>query len=192
MLFKKEFKADKPKSGFLSKLYLTPLQRKGLLKWVLYSLLLILLSVLQDVVLSRLRLFGATTDLVPCGIILICILEGAESGSVFALIASALYLFSGTAPGPYSLVFLTALAIGTSIFRQAYLQKGLGAALLCSGLALVLYELLQFAMGLFLGLTTFSRIIGFLITALLTTGVALPLYPIVLAIESIGGETWKE
>lgn len=192
MLFKKEFKADKPKSGFLSKLYLTPLQRKGLLKWVLYSLLLILLSVLQDVVLSRLRLFGATTDLVPCGIILICILEGAESGSVFALIASALYLFSGTAPGPYSLVFLTALAIGTSIFRQAYLQKGLGAALLCSGLALVLYELLQFAMGLFLGLTTFSRIIGFLITALLTTGAALPLYPIVLAIESIGGETWKE
>ena len=130
MLFKKEFKADKPKSGFLSKLYLTPLQRKGLLKWVLYSLLLILLSVLQDVVLSRLRLFGATTDLVPCGIILICILEGAESGSIFALIASALYLFSGTAPGPYSLVFLTALAIGTSIFRQAYLQKGLGAALL--------------------------------------------------------------
>ncbi len=192
MLFKKEFKADKPKSGFLSKLYLTPLQRKGLLKWVLYSLLLILLSVLQDVVLSRLRLFGATTDLVPCGIILICILEGAESGSIFALIASALYLFSGTAPGPYSLVFLTALAIGTSIFRQAYLQKGLGAALLCSGMALVLYELLQFAMGLFLGLTTFSRIVGFLITALLTTAAALPLYPIVLAIESIGGETWKE
>ena len=192
MLFKKEFKPDKPKSSFWGKLYLTQKQRKGLLKWTLYALLLLVLSVLQDVVLSRFRLFGAATELVPCGIVLICILEGAEGGSVFALVASLLYLFSGTATGPYSMVFITALAIGVTIFRQAYLQKGLGAALLCNSLAMVLYQLLQFAMGLFLGLTIWPRVTGFLITAVLSAAVTPILYPIVLSIEAIGGETWKE
>ena len=38
------------------------------------GLLLTLLSLLQDVVFSRLRISGATFDLVPCGILLGCIL----------------------------------------------------------------------------------------------------------------------
>lgn len=192
MLFKKEFRSDKPYSGFWGKLYLTKKQRKGLLKWSLYGALLLVLSLLQDVVLCRFRLFGATTELVPVGIFLICILEGAETGSIFALIASLTYLFSGTATGPYSMVFITALAIGVTIFRQAYLQKGLGAAVLCAAVAVFAYELLQFSMGLFLGLTIFKRLIGFLLTAFLSSLTIPLLYPVTLSIEAIGGETWKE
>lgn len=192
MLFKKEFKSDKPYSGFWGKLYLTKLQRKGLLKWSLYALLLLVLSLLQDVVLCRFRLFGATTELVPVCTFLICILEGAETGSVFALVASLLYLFSGTAAGPYSMVFITAIAIAVTVFRQAYLQKGLGAAVLCAACAMLGYELLQFFMGLFLGLTIPQRFIGFLVTALLSSLTVPLLYPITLSIEAIGGETWKE
>ena len=147
---------------------------------------------MQDVVLCQIRLFGATTELVPVGIFLICILEGAESGSIFALVSSLLYLFSGTAAGPYSMVFITVLAIGVTIFRQAYLQKGLAAAILCAGVAMLVYELLQFLMGLFLGLTIPSRFIGFVVTAALSI-IAIPiLYPIALSIGTIGGETWKE
>lgn len=192
MFFKKEFKADRPYSGFWGKLHLTQKQRKGFLKWTLYGVLLLVLSLLQDVVLCRMRLFGATTELVPVAIFLICVLEGAESGSVFALVASLLYLFSGTAAGTYSMLFITALAIGVTIFRQAYLQKGFGAALICVFAAMLGYELLQFAMGLFLNLTISSRWIGFLMTTLLSC-IAIPvLYPIALSIEKIGGETWKE
>lgn len=192
MGFKKEFKSDKPHSGFWGKLYLTQKQRKELLKWSLYGALLLVLSLLQDVVLCQIRLFGATTELVPVGIFLICILEGAESGSIFALVSSLLYLFSGTAAGPYSMVFITVLAIGVTIFRQAYLQKGLAAAILCAGVAMLVYELLQFLMGLFLGLTIPSRFIGFVVTAALSI-IAIPiLYPIALSIGTIGGETWKE
>lgn len=192
MLFKKEFKSDKPYSGFWGKLHLTRLQRRGLLKWSLYALMLLMLSLLQDVVLCRFRLFGATTELVPVGIFLICILEGAETGSIFALVASLLYLFSGTAAGPYSMVFLTALAICVTIFRQAYLQNGLSAAVLCTAAAMFAYEILQFCMGLFLGLTIPQRFVGFLLTAALSS-LSIPLlYPITLSIESIGGETWKE
>ena len=192
MLFKKEFKSDKPYSGFWGKLYLTHKQRKSLLKWSLYAALLLVLSLLQDVVLCRFRLFGATTELVPVGIFLICILEGAETGSVFALISSLVYLFSGTAAGPYSMVFITALAIGVTIFRQAYLQKGLGAAILCAATAIFAYELLQFLIGLFLNLTIPQRLIGFLLTAFLSSLTIPLLYPVTLSIEAIGGETWKE
>lgn len=188
----KEFRSDRPYSGFWSKLYLTQKQRLGLLKWSLYAALLLALSLLQDVVLCRFRLFGATTELVPVGIFLICILEGSESGSVFALVASALYLFSGTAAGIYCLVFLTGLSIAVTILRQAYLQKGMGAAMLCTALAMLMYEILQFCMGLFLGLTIPGRFVGFLITAVLSMLAAPVIYPIALSIEKIGGKTWKE
>ncbi len=192
MRLKNEFKADKPHSGFWSKLYLTQKQRRSLLKWVLYSILLLGLSVLQDVVLCRFRLFGATSELVPVGIFVITILEGAESGSLFALIASILYLFSGGASGTYTIVFITALAVGFTIFRQAYLQKGFLVALLCAGGAMYLYELLQYLMVLFLRMTLPERITGFLMTATLSV-IAIPVvYPIALSIEKIGGETWKE
>ena len=84
------------------------------------------------------------------------------------------------------------LAIGVTIFRQAFLQKGFGAALLCAGSAILVYQLLQYLMGLFLGLTHPGRIVGFLITALLSMLTVPALYPVALSIETVGGEVWKE
>lgn len=192
MAKKNEFKPDKTGSGFLSKLYLTQKQRKSLLKWTLYLLVLLVLSVLQDVLFSRLRVNGATTDLVPCAIFLICILEGSQNGCIFALVSSLLYLLSGTAPGVYCVVLLTFLAVGACVFRQAFLQKGFGTTMLCTVMATMLYELAVFAIGLLLGLTYPSRIAGFLITGALSLIAAPLLYPILRSIGTIGGETWKE
>ena len=189
---KYEFRPDKPRSSWLSKLYLTQLQRKNILKWGLYGLSLLVLSLLQDVILCRFRIFGATTELVPCAIFLICVLVGTEPGSLFALVTSALYLFSGTAPGPYSMVFITFLAIFSSIFRQAFLQKGFAAAMLCTAVSMVLYVFCNFIFGVFLGLTPLDRFFGVCITAFSTLLAAPILYPIFLSIGSIGGEAWKE
>ena len=108
----KEFKPDKEGAGLLARLYITQKQRRSIYKWSLYALVLLVLSVLQDVVLCRVRVLGATTDLVPCAIILICVLEGGESGAIFSLIASLLYVYSGTAPGPYCMVFLVIFSLG--------------------------------------------------------------------------------
>lgn len=190
MAKKNEFKPDKPYSGFLQKLLLTQKQRRSVLRWALYSLTLVILSVLQDVLLSRVRLFGATTELVPCGIFLICVLEGAERSCIFALVASFLYLFSGTAAGVYSVVFLTVLAVVISILRQSYLQSGFPAAMLCTAVALVLYKLLECFFGVFLELTPLSNIGSFLLTAALTVPAAAVLYPIFLTIG--GGSVWRE
>ena len=187
-----EFRPDKPYSGLLSKLHLTQGQRMALLKWVLYSLALLVLSVLQDVFFSRGILFGATTDLVPCAILLICVLQGSESSLVFGLIASTLYLFSGTAPGAHAIVLLTFLGFFSNILRQSFLRKGFSAAMLCTGAALLIYEICVFAVGLMMGQTYFGRVYVFLMTALLSFLAAPALYPLFLSIGKIGGESWKE
>ena len=188
----KDFKPDKEGAGLLARLYITQKQRKSIYKWALYALVLLLLSVVQDVVLCRFRILGATCDLVPCAIILICIMEGVETGCVFALVSSLIYQFSGSAPGMYAMVFLTAIAIFAAIFRQSYLQKGLGAAFFCTAGALMVYELLIFLMGLFLSLCYPERIVGFLITGGLSL-ISVPLlYPLILFIGSIGGSIWNE
>lgn len=190
MAKKYEFKPDKPRSGFWAKLFLTPTQRRSLLKWTLYAVVLVVLSVVQDVLLSRVRLFGATSELVPCGIFLICILEGIERGSIFALASSLVYLFSGTAAGNYTVVFITVIACLVTALRQAYLQKGFPAALLCAAIAMFVYELATFAIGVFLGLTAWARFGMFCLTALWSTAAIPALYPIILSIG--GGDTWKE
>ena len=187
-----EFKPDKPQINWISKLHLTKLQRSALLKWSLYALFLLFLSLVQDVVLSQFRLFGATTELVPCAIILICIMEGSEKGSVFALVSSALYVFSGAAAGEYSMILITALAVFVCIFRQGFLRKGFAAAMLCAIFAIVVYEMATFAIGFLLGRTILPRFMGFVVTTILNILVTPILYPIALSISSIGGETWKE
>ena len=119
MAKKYEFKPDRPHATFLSKLYLTQKQRKSLLKWVLYGLVLVVLSVLQDVLLCRLDIFGATTELVPCAIFLICLMESVESGTIFALVAGSLYVFSGSSAGNHVIVLIPVIAFMVCLLRQS-------------------------------------------------------------------------
>ena len=191
MAKKHEFRPDKPKFSLLNYLVLAPSQRRSFLKWGLYTVMLVALSVLQDVALSKVRLFGATTELIPCAIFLICILEGVQQGSIFALVSGLLYLFSGTAPGIYSMVAITFCAVGVCILRQAYLQERFSSAMLCVSLAMLCYVLVNFIFGIFLGLTIWSRFPGFLITVVLSLLSVPVLYPVFKAIGKIGGQVWK-
>ena len=192
MAKKYEFQPDKPYATWLSKLHLTRQQQKALLKWVLYALLLVILSVVQDVVLCRLRIDGGTTDLVPCCIFLICLIEGTQRGCVFALVASFFYLRSGSAPGPHVLVLITVLATITTALYQAYLRPGFPAAMLCIILSMTFYEFGIFIFCMLFGQVTISRYMSFLVPAVLSLFIVPVLYPITQAIRSVGGETWKE
>ena len=53
---KYEFKPDKISLSLLNKLYLTKLQRISLLKWFLQALVLLVLSLLQDVIFCRMEI----------------------------------------------------------------------------------------------------------------------------------------
>lgn len=189
---KYEFKPDAKSTGWLKKLYLTKYQRLNLLKWGLYGLLCVFFLVVQDVIMSRLSFFGATTDLAPMMILLITVLLGSEYGSTFVLVASTLYWFSGSAPGAYIIAIMSFLGIFATLLRQLHWRRSLGSIVITAGAALLLYELGVFLAGILIGLTRWDRIGYFVLTALMSWILMIPLYPLTYKIGQIGGEPWKE
>ena len=189
---KHEFKPDKERSGALNKLYITKKQRRNIAKWLLLTLVLVVVSIIQDVIMSRFTIFGSHTDLTVCAILLVCIMMDPEVGSIFVLSASSLYYFSGSAPGPYVIIMLTLLGVLIAILRQSYLRYSFISIFLCTAAAVMLYEIMIFATGLFFGYTTLSRFTGFCITGGISLAAIPILYPIFAAISKFGGETWRE
>ena len=187
-----EFRPDPATSTWLKTRKLTRQQRLRLFKWLMYALIVIMSLVIQDVIMSQLRLFGATTDLAVGAILLITVIEGTDVGSLFVFIASILYWFSGSSPTPVSIILLTALGIGATMFRQMFWHRSRGTLTLCACLALTAYELGLFVTGLMRGLTYFGRLPSFLLTSVYTCLVMIPLYSLVYKAGLIGGNTWKE
>ena len=189
---KYEFRPDPTGFDWVGKLMLTKKQRRAALKWLLYSLICLAGLVLQDSMLAQMRIFGGTFEPAPALIILICVLEGCENGSVFALAGAMIYVFSGSAQDRYCILYLTAAAVVAAAFRQGYLRRSLGSDMICTGAAMLLYELLVFATGLFLELTYGGRWGVFVMTAVISTAAALALYRPLKTIGTIGGNLWKE
>lgn len=187
-----EFRPDPTGYDVAGKLYLTAQQRRAVLKWLLYSLICVAGLVLQDSMLPRIRILGGGFELAPALIILICVLEGAENGSLFVLIASMIYVFSGSAQGRYCIIFLTVAAVLAAAFRQSYLRRGPGSDLICVGGAMLLYELCVFATGLFLELTYPGRWGVFVMTAIVSTLTVGAFYKPIRHVGTIGGNVWKE
>ncbi len=194
MFFKRkhEFRPDKNRSTVLNKLYLTKIQRLKVLKWLLITAALVFLSIVQDVIMCRIHIFGATTDLVAYAILVVCVILDPEVGCLFTLISSSVYYFSGSAPGPYVIALLTILGVLIAIGRQSYLRYSFGSICLCAAVAVMLYEIGLFFIGLALDHTTGQALPRFLLTGAFGL-VAIPaLYAVFTAISKIGGETWKE
>ena len=187
-----EFKPDPTGSDHRKIFQFTSHQRSRFLKWTLYILMAVAALLFQDTALSRLRIGGATTDLFVGVVFLVAMLEGAESGGLFALLGSLFYFFSGSAPGVYVVALLTVVAVLGALYRQGFWSQCMSSALLCTFLSLVCYEIALMIIGIFLKLTVFSRVGVFFTTALLTTIALIPLYYAARGIGQIGGELWKE
>ncbi len=189
---KYRFRPDPTGAGIWNKLYITPQQRKTALKWGLYGTVCLLCLILQDAFLGRVRLFGGYADLAPAAIILVCVMQGSQSGSLFALIGSMIFVFSGSAPDTFAIAFITVYAVLATLFREQFLRRSFGSAWMCTAAAMVLYELSVYLLGLFFGLTYPGRIGVFAMSAVVTALVVPGLYPVLGWIGKIGGETWKE
>ena len=187
-----DFKPDAKVSTWAKTSQLTALQRLRLAKWLLYTATIILALVVQDVIMSQFSILGGTTDLPVAVILLITVIEGTEVGSLFVLIASVLYYFSGTAPGAYSIGLMCILGIAAVMFRQLYWHRSKGSVVLCAAIALMGYEIGLFAVGLFEELTLLSHIGTFLLTGIYSCATLLAYYPLIYKIGLIGGNTWKE
>mgnify|MGYP003297090741 CR=1 FL=1 len=189
---KYEFKPDPKGTNYLKRLYMTRLQRLTILKWATFAMTGIFLLVVQDVIMSEVRFSGATTDLPVAFILLVGLYEGLENGSVFTLAASLFYWFSGSAPTPICVAMLCILVILVGLFRQLYWHRSFASLTLCVSVAIMLYEMILFVIGLISGLTILPRISVFALTGAMTCITMLPMYPLVRLISKIGGESWKD
>ena len=187
-----EFRQDSLGTHFLKKLYMTKQQRLRLLRWGSYILSCLAALLIQDDILSRIPIWGACIDLPAAVILLITVIEGTESGSVFVLIASTLYYFTGSAPGPYVVAAMTVFGVGATLFRQLCWHRSRSTILLCACTALMLYEIATFGGAIFMELTRWDRFGRFLLSGLYGCIVMVPLYPLMHKFGSIGGHTWKE
>lgn len=187
-----EFRPDGRRVSPFKPLRFTHLQWLQTLRWLGYIGICVLCLVIQDTMMSRVTIFGSTTDLAVAALLLITVIEGSEVGSVFILIGSTIYYFSGSAPGPYSVGLLTLLGMGASLVRQLLWHRSRGSIVLCAGAACMLYEFGLYLTGLFLGLTSWYRLPRFLVTGGLTLLCMVPLYYFIYRIGQIGGYTWKE
>ena len=187
-----EFKPDPKGTNYLKRLYMTRLQRLTILKWATFAMTGVLLLVIQDVIMSQVRFSGATTDLPVAFILLVGLYEGLEKGSVFTLIASLLYWFSGSAPTPICVALLCILVIVIGLFRQLYWHRSFGSIAMCTSICIMLYEMALFVIGLASGLTILPRVSVFALTGGITCITMLPMYPLVRVISKIGGESWRD
>ena len=187
-----EFKPDAPRVSPLKSLRFTHLQWLQTLRWLCYIGVCVLCLVIQDTIMSRISIFGASTDLPVAAMLLITVLEGTETGSIYILIASTIYYFSGSAPGPYTVALLTVLGICASLFRQVYWHRSRSSILLCAGIAVMVYEIAVFGFSIFSGLTYWGRFPRFAVTGILSWAAMFLMYPLTLRFGQIGGHTWKE
>lgn len=187
-----EFRPDRQENPFVKSLHFTKQQRQNLLRWGLLILTCVMALVIQDCIMSRIHLFGATTDLAVAAILLVAIQEGTETGSIYALLAGVVYFFSGSAPGAYCVALLTIPALLCGLFRQKFWRRSTGSLLLCSAIAMLIYELGLYGTAIFLGLTRWDRFSYFLLTAAYSILVMIPLYQLIHRIGCIGGHVWSE
>lgn len=189
---KAEFQPDRQSSSLAKTLHFTKQQRMSLLRGGLLVFTCVMALVVQDCIMSRIHLFGATTDLGVAAVLLVALLEGTETGSIFALVAGIVYYFSGSAPGAYCVGLMTVPALLCGLFRQKFWRRSTGSMILCSAIAMLIYELGLYGTAVFLGLTRWNRLSYFLLTALYSIVVMIPLYQLIYRIGSIGGHVWNE
>lgn len=142
--------------------------------------------------MSRFRLFGATTDLAVAAIFLVTIMEGSETGGIFVLLAAIVYHFSGSAPGAYCVSLIGIPGILCALFRQRFWHRGTTSNLLCSSIAMFVYEIGLFLTALFLGLTRLDRFPYFVLTAVYSIVLMIPLHQLIIRIGQMGGHVWKD
>lgn len=133
----------------LDKLYITPKQWLRILRWTLYSLLLLLVILLQTVVFGNRTLFGTHPDFVPVVIACVCLREGAERGGTFALLGSLFWYLTGAEQGSVCIVTLTVLPVVGSLLCRTLLADRFLPCLLITLVTLFVEQTAMFLLKLF-------------------------------------------
>lgn len=175
----------------LGKLLLTRQQRMTLLKWTVFTLSFLLLQIVQDVIFSRVTIFGGCADIVPTFLLLVYLLQETSAGALFVMLCCVFRSLCGVTLGPVSLAVLVFSGAVLSALRKNHLWGEVRSVILCCWVGILLHTAVVFFLGVFLGHTTLSRYPETLGGLLGSAVAVVVLYPLVRAIGKIGGSTWK-
>lgn len=114
-------------------------------KWLIYTLALLPVWLLDAYILPRFPLMGVTPMLLPLAVAAVAVLEGAHAGSGFGLGVGLLWALAY--PGDFgSRVILLSLAgLASGALSQYVLSQSLPGCLLCAAGVLALLDLKQMA-----------------------------------------------
>lgn len=135
----------------MNKLHITRKQWICFFKWLTYTVMFLLTLTLQGTILSRFTILGTKLNLIPSLIVCVALIEGSESGGVFALCSSVIWALSGGDYGVLAIVLLTACAVFCAWLCSAFLHNTLLPCLCCCLGTMLLSESCIFLLRLFLG-----------------------------------------
>lgn len=171
----------------LDKLYITPKQWLHILRWTLYSLLLLLAMMLQTVVFGHHIFLGVQPDFVPVVITCVCLREGAERGGLFALLASLFWCLSGADEGSVSIAVLTVVPVLGSVLSSAVLANRFLPCLMITVVTLFTEQTVIFLLKYFFSAMEGIRFVTVLLPCVLVSALAQPVvYLLVKRIARIG------
>lgn len=174
------------------KLFITPMQRMTILRWTLCALIFFGVLVFQNVIFSRITVFGCVINFIPAAILLISLTTNIEGGCVFALCASLFWSFSGAVLGSVSIFLLTAEAVFLGALRKSCFPKNLTSIMLCCFIGLVVHEAARFFLALFLGYTPWTFWYQVFVTTFFSFLICPVLYPLIRAVGRVGGSQWND
>lgn len=159
---------------------------RSALMWALYSLLFLLVLVLQTVLFGQARLFHTKLSFVPVAIACIAMHNGAENGGIFALAAGTFFQLSGAEGSGLIILLLTVGALLAGYICDCFLNRNFFTSLLMSLLVLALTHLVLWVVRCYLGSAMWSDF-GIQLRQILLSLLACPLlYPASRAIRKIG------
>lgn len=171
----------------LDKLYITPKQWMHVLRWTLYTLLLLTAMMVQTVVLGNHTILGIHPDFVPVVIVCVCMREGPERGGVFALLGSLLWCLSGADLGSICIAVLTIVPVLGGIACRAVLVNRFVPCVVITVLALFLEHAVAFFIGFFFNGMAGILFFTDLLPCVLISSLVQPLvYLVVKRIEKVG------
>lgn len=156
---------------------------KKYMMWALYSLLFLLVMLLQTAVFGRERFFGVKLSLIPVVLVCISICRGHEQGGLFCLIAAFVWYLSGAEDGPVAILTLTVCGILAGFLCTQFAHRFLPSVGLCFA-ALLIHEGAVFLLRYYLGAAEGMLFVWVLKTAVLS----LPCVPVCYGLAKLIGK----
>lgn len=127
-----------------------------IIKWLIYTLGLLPIWVLDAFLLGRYPLFGARPMLLPLAVAAVAVLEGTRAGAGFGLGVGLLWSLGYPSVSGGMVLFLALAGMLSGCAAQYALTQGFVGCLICSAGTLAALEALRLLLGLFTQLAPIS------------------------------------